>query len=111
MREIQSYQRRWLEYRKQNRLFWVIALTYLPGHAITSILLSRTFGSQELEYLVSILLLIAFTVAGFYRSNLKCPRCGRPFFRKTWWYYSEFGRKCVHCKLPKWATTDSGTRH
>lgn len=85
MREVPSYQRRWREYRKRNRLFWVIALTYLPSLAITSILLSRTLGSQEPVYpvyMVAILWLIAFTVAGFHRNNLRCPRCGRPFFRK-----------------------------
>src|SRR6185503_13965867 len=107
MRKVPSYQRRWQEYRKRNTLFWVIALTYMPGVALSSIPLSRTFDSQKPVYMVAMLWMVAGTVAGFHRNNLKCPRCGHPFFRKTWWYDNWFAGKCVHCKLPKWATTDS----
>jgi ribosomal protein S27AE len=35
---------------------------------------------------------------------LKCPRCGKTFFRDHMWRPLE--ESCVHCGLPKWKHTD-----
>src|SRR5581483_4668326 len=45
---------------------------------------------------------VFFVIAGNFALRFPCPRCGKPFFEK-WWYYNSAARRCVHCGLPKYA--------
>jgi len=40
--------------------------------------------------------------------RFSCPRCERPFFRRTVWYGNFFTRKCAYCGLPKWTEVTPG---
>jgi hypothetical protein len=101
------YTARWDEYRKTRNLFWLVFLTYLPGVAIIGIPLARLSRSRIVFFVTLGLWWLAFMATGLSLSFWKCPRCRKRFFSK-WWYHNSFARKCVHCKLPKWAPADPG---
>ena len=104
-----SYRAQWLEYRRRNILFWTVWLTYIPGVLLIGVPLSRMFHSNNVVFVVAVIWMVAFVITGNYRSFWKCPRCHKPFFHK-WWYHNTFARKCVHCKLPKYAGFDPFSR-
>jgi len=95
------YATQWNEYRKRRRLFWLVFATYVPGVAIIGVPLARLFRTGILVGVTAGLWMLAFVVTANYLGFWKCPRCGKPFFRK-WWYHNSFARKCVHCELRKW---------
>src|ERR1051325_3073087 len=106
--EIQTegvYSVQWEDYRRRRNLFWIVFLTYIPGILIIGIPLACLFHSNVVGPIVAGLWMLAFIVVSNYWGFWKCPRCGKPFFRK-WWYHNSFARRCVHCKLPKWAVND-----
>jgi hypothetical protein len=72
-------------------------------------LADRTDGfAHSAPLFIAVLLLAAvpIAVARSVVMRFRCPRCKRPFFRKTPWYGNFFTRRCPHCALPKW--TDVG---
>ena len=40
---------------------------------------------------------------GYLVASFRCPRC-RDFFYRGPYFYNYMTRKCVHCRLAKWAT-------
>ena len=48
--------------------------------------------------------MLAFLVTWLRLAMFPCPRCGNHFFT-SWWQGNLFARKCLHCHLPKWATS------
>jgi len=48
--------------------------------------------------------LALLAVTGFRHQYFRCPRCAKPFFLGPW--SNAFASRCLHCKLPKWATRD-----
>jgi hypothetical protein len=104
-RFVGPYSTRWSDYKRRRNLFWLVFLTYIPGVVILGIPLSKLLHADSIVFVIVALWMLAFVVVGNYWGFWKCPRCGKPFFRK-WWYHNSFARKCVHCKLPKWSLTD-----
>jgi len=100
-----SYTEQWLEYRKRNKLFWLVFLTYAPGVAWIGVPLSRLLRYEYVISFVAVIWMVAVMITASYRSFWKCPRCHKSFFHK-WWYYNFFAGKCVNCKLPKYAGFD-----
>ncbi|MDD5492036.1 MAG: hypothetical protein PHV60_05075 [bacterium] len=100
-----SYEHQWQEYKKRRNLFWIIWLTYLPGVLIIGYPLGKFFRSETPFIILAVVWMVFFIIAGTRFSYWKCPRCGNSYFAK-WWYANQFVRKCVHCKLPKWANED-----
>ena len=108
----------WRRYRRWSRAFWIIFLFFLPGMA----LINRALGPARASaatviFVVALVWMVAFAVAGYQKGNLQCPRCGELFFRRfddrAWrrdWVYNPFARKCMHCALPKWAVGDADTK-
>ena len=92
----------WAELRKRERICWVLLLAYVPVVAIIGFSLGRLVDSSVPFLLVAGAWACALLVAGNGVLSWPCPRCGQPFF-STRWYYNTFARRCVHCKLPKWA--------
>lgn len=43
------------------------------------------------------------------RMAWKCPRCGKPFHRSPL-VHNPVARRCLNCRLPKWATEDVGPK-
>src|SRR5215471_21199489 len=105
MKETVSYTSKWEEYRKRSRLFWVVFLMYVPGVALISVPLCKAFNSSTPGFIVAGIWMAVGLILHLRTMFWRCPRCDKYFFC-NWWYGNRFARKCVHCKLPKWATTD-----
>jgi len=105
------YAAAWHRYRRWSRAFWMIFLLFLPGMA----LINRMYGPAResalaLMFVVALVWMVAFAVAGYKKGNFQCPHCGELFFfrfdNRAWrrdWVNNPFARKCMHCALPKWA--------
>jgi hypothetical protein len=97
-----TYESQWNEYRKRSRLFRIIFISYVPGVMLIGIPLGRLFNSEVPVISTALIWMSAFAVAGWRMSHWKCPRCGKNYFCK-WYLQNQFARKCVHCRLEKWA--------
>src|SRR5436189_886326 len=94
------YVQTWRSYRRR----WVVyGVAFLCSGIYLSIIKPYTnrdnwvlFGLPCLLVLMPILL----WVKGIY-----CPRCNKPFFH-AWWNGNGLARRCVHCRLPKYAEYD-----
>ncbi len=100
------YASEWEEYRKRRNAFLLILLTYIPGVFVIGTPLARILGSEAPMYVIAILWMIAFALAGWRLTYWKCPRCEKWFFA-TWWFCNQLARKCVHCGLPKWVAQNA----
>src|SRR5947208_2186536 len=98
------YEDEWKEYRRRYRLFFTIFLSYVPGVAAIGILVTRWSGSEVPIYFVAGAWMLAFAVTSVRLSTFPCPRCGKWFFA-AWYFHNPLARRCVHCGLPKWATS------
>jgi hypothetical protein len=91
-------------WRQLQRPEWTVLLLwigYLPEVFAITYPLRHIFASDVSFMAVAFGWMAAFAVAAVLAGAFRCPRCGKPFFRK-WWYTNGFARRCVHCDLPRW---------
>jgi predicted permease len=92
--------------RKRQRAFITIFATYTPAGLLIAPVLAKILpDSINAGFVVFVIWGIAFMVSGGYLYSTRCPRCRKKFFRK-WWYHNPFAQHCVHCDLPKNASSD-----
>jgi hypothetical protein len=96
-----DYREQWQEYRKRRNLFFLIWLGYIPAVGLTTILVSRMIGTFTPSFVFAGVWMVLFAIAGTRLSGWRCPRCGKPFSRKSWYDKGLLARKCVHCGLAK----------
>jgi hypothetical protein len=102
MQMVEDYTEHWNKYRRIRNQFWLIFLGYLPVGAAAG-LLASWLHLKAIFYVCCSAWMILFLIAINRLDYVPCPRCGKPFARK-WWYTNSFlARKCVHCRLPKYA--------
>jgi hypothetical protein len=102
-----DYQQHWQRYRKFRNLFWLLFIGFYP--AAFTILIAMGTRLEPLYLVLAVVWIVCMLVVGFRVSSWPCPRCGKAF-AGAWWYNRGFlVRKCVSCKLPKFARTDPGT--
>jgi len=87
----------------------MVFVLYLPVLAILSRALGPMRGATAI-FCAAAVWMLAFSVIGYRKWNLRCPRCGELFFHKfddrPWrmgWQHNPFARRCMHCGLHKWA--------
>jgi hypothetical protein len=92
----------WKSLQRRERVGIGLWLGYLPGTIVLGRVLSNALGS-EIAYLgVALVWMAACLLVVFWTGSIRCPRCGKPFYR--WWgYQGSYARQCAHCGLPKWA--------
>jgi hypothetical protein len=104
-----EYTKNWQRYRKLRNLFFAIWIGYIPAVGVFTMLVSKAFGTVTPGFVFAGMWMVMFAVTGVRLSTWKCPRCGK-WFAATWWYNKGFfARKCVHCGLPKFADSDTGS--
>ena len=103
------YSDAWLRFRKVDRLSWGLFIGYLPALAIIGWTLDWLFSSEWPFAVVAITWFIALGVVDRKASSFKCPRCGKYFFSRRF-YFNGFTKKCLNCGLPKWAESDPSTQ-
>jgi len=92
----------WDVYRKRRNLALFAFFGYVPVVSVIAFLSIRLFSTLTPAFVVAIAWMVFFVIAGNLSLRFPCPRCGKWFFEK-WWYYNTFARRCVHCGLPKYA--------
>jgi hypothetical protein len=94
------YPRRWGELPCHELLFWFFVLSYVPGMLLIIVLVNdfHPFVPEHLGTYFSVAWLAGFAGASFYRRRLRCPNCGRLFFRRMR-LIEPSPRKCVNCNV------------
>jgi len=106
-----DYTAAWRDYRKRRLVFWGVFLSYMPGAMAlffgVGLPLSSLTGikADYFFYPIAGAWMLAFLITRLRITSFLCPRCGK-FFFSILWYRHPFASKCVHCGLPKWATSD-----
>ena len=92
----------WSEYRKWRNLSWLALVGYMPivlGVGLASIRLFDTFTPA---FVLAFAWMVFIVIVGNICLRFSCPKCGKAFFAKCW-YYNSFAQRCLHCGLPKYA--------
>ena len=90
--------------RVWRRSLALFVLFFWGGPILTTVILEPRWPNPPALVVVALLApwVIAAIVVSQAPVRWPCPRCGKPFY-KTFWAYNPFARRCLHCKLPKWA--------
>ena len=99
------YYQAWQDYSRvwRRSLFLIIVLFYCVNFVLLWIV--GTMFPMAPKWVLPICLALGTAPAVIVSQapiQWPCPRCGKPF-HKTKWGYSGFARRCMHCRLPKWA--------
>ncbi len=98
-----AYVAAWARFRRTRRVEWaLIALAAALALAEREHVLPHAWAPAAVA---TWFLAVACALANGY---LRCPRCGRSFFRKWGFAAPPLLFRCAHCGLPKWATSDPG---
>ena len=100
-----SYGAQWKEYERRKALFLGSVFLSLALILLIGVPLAIWLDSGVPVFITAILCIAAVIGTANYRSNWKCPRCGKAYFWK-WTGHNPFASKCVHCGLPKYAQSD-----
>lgn len=93
---------RWGEYRKWRNVSLFVLAGLVPVVLSVGIASMRLFDTFAPTFVLACVCTIFAVIVGNLCWRFRCPRCGKAFFAK-WWYYNGFTRRCVHCGLPKYA--------
>src|ERR1700686_305730 len=93
------YDEQWREYRSRNTLLLVAVVGFLPAITTFGALTRKLFQSGAPFVVFASFWMLFVVISGSRRRVFLCPRCGKRFFRSRF-YYNDFARQCVHCKLP-----------
>jgi hypothetical protein len=91
----------WQRFRFWRRLYWLMFFASPLWVMAVGIPGQYFFRSDLPAFGAFVVFLAAWSYVAFQVIDFPCPRCGRPFFRGAF-FHNSFGRKCVHCGLPKW---------
>jgi hypothetical protein len=92
----------WNEYRRRRNIMLFAFVGYVPIIFGLGVLSAHLFSTLTPALVLAFAWMTFLVVAGNFSLRFPCPRCGKWFFAK-WWYYKGFARRCVHCGLPKYA--------
>src|SRR5262245_40365544 len=91
-------------WRRHRRLRWIplIVLLTFPAYWGAVKLIS---GPKPSLWLMVPFAGALLATSYIFAHGFRCPRCHKPFFH-TAWFRNDFARRCVHCGLPKYASSD-----
>ncbi len=91
----------WEEYRRRRKVWLFAVIGYVPIVFAVALLSMSLFSTFTPAFVVAFVWMAFLAIAGNLVIRFPCPRCGKWFFAR-WWYYNGFARRCVHCGLPKY---------
>jgi hypothetical protein len=100
-----KYVAQWTWYRRWTRAAWLMLLILIPYAGAARALCQYAFGDEDLVTWFIVPYMVGLLIISNVAISMRCPRCGRMFFR-SWWYSNSFTRRCPGCGLAKYATHD-----
>jgi hypothetical protein len=100
-----GYHQHWQRYKLFRNLFWLLFIGFYP--AAFTILVAMGTRLQPLYLVLAAVWIALLLVVGFRVSSWPCPKCGKAFAGPRWRNRGFMVRKCVNCKLPKFAMTST----
>jgi Zn ribbon nucleic-acid-binding protein len=99
---------KWTHYKKVRNLYLIIVISFLPL-AFVALELARPHIVVVFT-LFAVPYFLAMLIAGYRFTLWRCPRCGNTF--TDWWRLNKgiFARRCVHCGLAKYASSNPEAR-
>jgi hypothetical protein len=107
MAEDPKYIDAWRRYRTWACLRLIAFLGYMP-FVIAVLGGSRSSGDPSVGSALVLVWFLFFGVTVVGAGTFRCPRCNNRFFY-TWFWSNPLTSRCLHCRLPKWATRDPVT--
>lgn len=98
----------WRDYARVRTRSLVLPIALFYGGAAVTAVLAAAIGDGAPDWLwpaAFVPWLGAAILTGQPGIHVACPRCGKAF-HSTSWYSNAYARRCVHCRLPKWAPRD-----
>jgi hypothetical protein len=92
----------WQEYRRRRNLALFAFLGYTPVCFVIALVTIRLFHTTIPAFVAALSWMAFYAVACIRFQSFKCPRCSKWFFFRWWPPPISFGRRCVHCGLPKY---------
>ncbi len=103
-----DYRASWSRYKKRRVLFVLAFLGYVPICDAFAKLTKRVFGTFDPAFILALVWMAMFYIAGTRLLSWPCPKCGKCFSGTGWQNKGLLAPKCVHCGLPKYAPNDDG---
>jgi len=100
----------WRDFRRRRRWHYGVLFGGILAVPLLSIPFEGLFADPETPYFAATAIWLAATVVTeVWLSLVKCPRCGRPFFR-SFWFQHLLLYDCIHCHTPRYSKLDSESR-
>jgi len=102
--QIGDYDAAWRNYRSRRNQFLFLLLGLLPVLTFVGYVTRSLHALWPFTSIVGASWLVLLIIARSRLSEWPCPRCGKPFFTRAWFSFSDpFVRRCFHCGLPKYS--------
>jgi hypothetical protein len=98
----------WRDFRRRRRWHFGTLLGGVVAVPLVGASFDALFDSEAPFYIATAVWMVAILVSEVWLSLVKCPRCGRQFFRSFWFQHILLD-ECIHCHTRKYSTLDSKT--
>ena len=97
----------WWDFRRRRRLYFGLLFGGVIAVPLLSIPFEGFFADPETPYYLGLAIWsVVILAADTWLMFVKCPRCGRSFFR-TLWFQHILLYDCIHCHTPRYSKWDS----
>jgi hypothetical protein len=104
-----EYAAAWRDLRRCERTFFVVFITFAPGVLTLSWAFGILLGPHDdgPALVIAILWAAVGGIVAIRHGLFRCPRCRQPFFVTRLGFSNPLSRRCLHCKLPIYASNDT----
>lgn len=97
-----SYVKAWRDYKRRRNVVLISFLGFMPFCFVISQLADILHLDNKVVFALCVCWLWGFPLSATIWAQWPCPRCGKPFAVKNWFFVNQFTvAKCVHCGLTK----------
>ena len=105
-----DYEMAWQDYKKRRNQFLFLLIGWFPMMAACGYVIRALFHGYRpatVFVILNIAWIVLLIISGSRLTEWRCPCCEQPFFTTWLWCFNDpFVRVCVHCRLPKYASSD-----
>ena len=97
----------WKDYRRRRFVMWAMFLGYMPGVVILNRIDTQVLRNLVPPVSIAFAWMVVFLGAVIWYGMWKCPRCHKHFM-SAGLVGNAWARRCMNCRLPRWALSDPG---